>query len=61
MNPLNQVITAQEAAELLFGASTPTTKRQVQRLCKTGKLLHRSAPGGLLIDLQSVEDYKREE
>lgn len=44
MNPLDQVITAPEASRLLG-----VTVRQVQRLCKAGKLVCRYADGIWLI------------
>lgn len=49
-NALNQVITAQEAA-LILGV----TMRQVQRLCKAGKLECRYADGIWLILKSSVK------
>lgn len=51
MNPLNLVITAQEASRLLG-----VTVRQVQRLCKSGKLTARYADGVWLILKSSVKE-----
>jgi len=48
-SPLEQVITAQEASKLL-----EVTVRQVQRLCKSGKLTARYADGVWLILKSSV-------
>lgn len=49
MNPLEQVITAQEASRFLG-----VTVRQVQRLCKSGKLTARYADGIWLILKSSI-------
>ena len=53
MSVLDQVITASEAAALLG-----VTTRQVQRLCKAGKLDNRYADGVYLITRESVTRYK---
>jgi len=50
MNPLDHVITVQEASKLLG-----VTVRQVQRLCKSGKLTARYADGIWLILKESVK------
>jgi len=52
MSVLDQVITASEAAALLG-----VTTRQVQRLCKAGKLDNRYADGVYLITRESVTRY----
>ncbi|MCC3376873.1 helix-turn-helix domain-containing protein [Cohnella sp. REN36] len=52
MNPLDEVLTVTEAAALLR-----VTPRQVQRLCKSGKLVSRYADGIYLILRQSAVDY----
>lgn len=53
MTTLEAVITAQEASRLLG-----VTMRQVQRLCKAGRLVARDADGIYLILRESVEQYK---
>ncbi|MBB6675329.1 helix-turn-helix domain-containing protein [Cohnella nanjingensis] len=52
MNPLDEVLTVTEVAALLR-----VTPRQVQRLCKSGKLISRYADGIYLILRQSAADY----
>lgn len=51
-DPLEQVLTAAEAADKLG-----VTRRQISRLCSQGKLKYREAPGSLLLLKASVEEY----
>jgi transcriptional antiterminator len=48
LNPLDEVITAGEAADHL-----KVSRRQISRLCKLNKLIHREATGGALLLLRS--------
>ncbi|XEC96008.1 helix-turn-helix domain-containing protein [Paenibacillus tarimensis] len=54
-NPLEEVLTAKEAADAL-----EVSQRHISRLCATEKLQCRNAPGGWLVLKQSVEEYNRE-
>ncbi|XEC97034.1 hypothetical protein AB6A23_11115 [Paenibacillus tarimensis] len=64
MKPLDEVITALEAVEILAGPGLSkeviaSEKRQIQRLCKRGAIEARQAPGALLILKSSVLEYKK--
>lgn len=48
MNPLDEVMTAGEAADHL-----KVSRRQISRLCKMNKLTYREASGGALLLLKS--------
>lgn len=55
MRAVDKVLTVSEAAQLI-GLSS----RQVQRLCKSGKLEHRDAAGVYLIEKSSIQAYKEQ-
>ncbi|MBB3113614.1 excisionase family DNA binding protein [Paenibacillus phyllosphaerae] len=54
MNPLDEVLTAGEAADHL-----KVTRRQITRLCQSNKLIFREASGGYFLILKSsVIEYE---